>query len=182
MIPENSRAAKLKILFATHPKTDVFFMTTDDKAFEKAEDAHDHARYLDDKTVDTFNRRTIQADIELMQNQEISKRTDGLLENENIVLDMPSDSMTVKDLKKWLDDAKISYAASAKKDDLLKLATEAYEQLLDSSEEIVVPTSEMTLEELQSWLQALDITYPEDADAEALLKLATETYQSIKPE
>lgn len=33
MSNQNTRAEKLKVLFATHPKTDLFYMTSDDVAF-----------------------------------------------------------------------------------------------------------------------------------------------------
>lgn len=61
MSNQNTRAEKLKVLFATHPKTDLFYMTSDDVAFFEQHRADAYAQRLKDKKVTPCQRSVPQA-------------------------------------------------------------------------------------------------------------------------
>jgi hypothetical protein len=65
MKDQNTREQKLKILFATYPTVDIFFMTSDDKGFFDNGSAGAHASTLKDKNVQSYSRQKVQADEEL---------------------------------------------------------------------------------------------------------------------
>ena len=69
MSNQNTRAEKLKVLFATHPKTDLFYMTADDVAFFEQHRADAYAQRLKDKKVTPCHRAIPQA-IENLQVKE----------------------------------------------------------------------------------------------------------------
>jgi hypothetical protein len=58
---ENTREAKLKILFATHPEVDKFYLTSDDKAFFDEHRANAHAQRLKDQDVESYSRKLVDA-------------------------------------------------------------------------------------------------------------------------
>src|SRR5690606_36911609 len=60
MSKDNTREAKLKILFATHPDVDTFFMTADDKAFYERHQADAHAQKLKNQKVECCARKTVE--------------------------------------------------------------------------------------------------------------------------
>jgi len=57
MSKENTRERKLQLIFGSHPKVDVFYVTSDDQAFFHQNDADNHAKTLSDKRVDKAERR-----------------------------------------------------------------------------------------------------------------------------
>src|SRR5690606_27484759 len=57
MSKENTRERKLQLIFGSHPKVDVFFVTSDDQAFYHENDADNHAKTLGDKKVLKAERR-----------------------------------------------------------------------------------------------------------------------------
>ncbi len=58
---KTTRGQILNILFATHPKTDKFFLTSDDQAFFAEHDANSHAKTLENKEVQPYTRLVAEA-------------------------------------------------------------------------------------------------------------------------
>jgi len=69
----NTRADKVKIMFATHPKTDEFYVTSNDKFFYTEQDAESAAQLLKDKKVDKVVRNSVPANEELEKDIEAKK-------------------------------------------------------------------------------------------------------------
>lgn len=57
MSRENTRERKLQLIFGSHPKVDVFYVTSDDQAFYHENDADNHAKTLANKSVLKAERR-----------------------------------------------------------------------------------------------------------------------------
>lgn len=57
MSKENTRERKLQLIFGSHPKVDVFYVTSDDQAFYHENDADNHAKTLGNKSVLKAERR-----------------------------------------------------------------------------------------------------------------------------
>lgn len=73
MANENTREQKLKIIFATNPAQNVVFMTSDDRAFFNPADAKERSGRLKDRTVKTYNRKSLEADEKLAKDVEKMK-------------------------------------------------------------------------------------------------------------
>lgn len=56
MAKDNSREAKIKLVFASYPEAKSFHFTSDDNAFSLESDAKNHAKNLDDKSVTEITR------------------------------------------------------------------------------------------------------------------------------
>jgi hypothetical protein len=72
MSDQNTREEKLKILFATHPGTDLFYMTADNVAFFEEHKADAYAQRLKDKEVTECARKVAQAIVNLEEGEEIA--------------------------------------------------------------------------------------------------------------
>ena len=57
---KNTREEKLSILFATHPKTDKFYLASDDRAFFDQHNADGYAQGLADRKVTEYSRNVVE--------------------------------------------------------------------------------------------------------------------------
>lgn len=72
----NTRADKAKIMFATHPKVDEFYVTSNDKFFYTEQDAESAAQLLENNKVDKLERESVPANEELEKEIAASKAND----------------------------------------------------------------------------------------------------------
>ncbi|WP_143960232.1 hypothetical protein [Litoribacter populi] len=70
MAKHNTRADKLKVIFATYPKQDEVFMTSDDRAFFTAHQADSHGQTLKDQKVGHYTRRLVEAFVKAKETEE----------------------------------------------------------------------------------------------------------------
>lgn len=55
----NDRNKKLKYAFGHHRKVDTFYVTSDDQIFSLESDAKNHAKSLEDKSVESYQRKDV---------------------------------------------------------------------------------------------------------------------------
>ena len=159
---QNTRAHKLEILFAQYPKTDTFFLTSDDKAFFDNGSAGAHASTLKDKTVQSYNRKTVQADIELEKQIEKEK---------------------AKSKSEEEAQARAEAEAKAKAEAEKKAAEEAEAKAKAEAEKkapaTVEPTEAMTKEQLADWLNEQNVEFNLRDTKPVLLEAAQNKYKEL---
>jgi len=145
----NTRAEKLKILFATHPKVDVFYLTSSNKAFFTEDDANALGQQLEDSTVTKCERDSVEATEQLEKeiseiNDQGSKEVkdqvdqsskDQYDESGDDPLVEPTDKMVKEQLADWLNEQDVDFDLKDTKPVLLAAAQDKYLELTKTTEE-----------------------------------------------
>lgn len=147
MHKKQTRAERLKILFATHPKTDVFFLTSNDKAFFTEDDAKGFAQGLRDQTVTPCYCEELEANAKLKADIKAAAELEDKAKKEaeekaaaelkandkkpavqkiveSLVKGLPEgtptkEGWTIPQIKVWLKNNGVNFSANAKEDNLL---------------------------------------------------------------